>query len=731
MTSETEARTEYLDEQQPQRAPTPFRRLDRLLERAVLAARVAYGPEAMADPFRGLHISPQDVERLLAREPGVPVLQPRAEHDGESPVDPWSGVEARLAWLATAYGLSTFDLDVILIALVSELDLRYERLYAYLQDDVTKKRPSIDLALNLLSADSDDRLANRRHFTPNAPLIYHHLLRLVADPSQVQPPLLSHYLKIDERIVSFLLGSDEIDARLAPTVSFVVPDSTLDELWLPAEVGRRLTLLIDGQQTQERGLLFYFQGPHGVGKQSTAEALCRKLGRGLLVVDGERLLQADDLPFDVALLLVSREADLQQAAIYWEGFDALLAERPDVADGQAVRDAQRDALVQMLGRRGVAFLAGDRLWEPADGLRATPFVRVQFPKPAYAERLQLWRTSLNGASHDGVEAVLPALAARFRFSGGQIHDAAATAHNLARWRDPENGHVAAEDLYTASRLQSSRKLNALAQKIVPHTTWDDIVLPADRMQQLQELCNQLKYRAVVYDQWGFGRKLAHGTGVCALFTGPSGTGKTMAAEIIAAELGLDLYRIDLAAVVSKYIGETEKNLERIFTSAADANAVLFFDEADALFGKRSEVRDAHDRYANIEVAYLLQRIESYEGLVILATNLRQNMDEAFVRRLQFIVDFPFPDEAHRRQIWQVLFPAETPRSADIDIGYLAQRFRLAGGNIKNIVLGAAFLAAADGGAVTMGHLLQATRREHQKMGKVLTEAELAGPVVIA
>ena len=384
-------------------------------------------------------------------------------------------------------------------------------------------------------------------------------------------------------------------------------------------------------------------------------------------------MQTDDLSFDMALRLISREAELQQAAIYWEGFDALLAR-----NRKAPRDTQcaRPSATPSCGcwAQSLAFLAGDTLWEPAGDARATSFVRVEFPRPAYAERLQLWRTSLNGASRNGVEAALPALAARFRFSGGQIRDAAATAHNLARWRDPENGHVAAEDLYAASRLQSSQKVATLAQKITPHYTWDDIILPADRVQQLRELCNTVKHRAVVYDQWGFGRKLAHGTGVSALFSGPSGTGKTMAAEIIAAELGLDLYRIDLAAVVSKYIGETEKNLERIFSAAEDANAVLFFDEADALFGKRSEVRDAHDRYANIEIAYLLQRMERYEGLVILATNLRQNMDDAFVRRLQFIVDFPFPDEAHRRRIWQAQFPAETPRDA-------RHRHRLPGGAV--------------------------------------------------
>ena len=265
------------------------------------------------------------------------------------------------------------------------------------------------------------------------------------------------------------------------------------------------------------------------------------------------------------------------------------------------------------------------------------------------------------------DADLPAVAAKFRFTGGQISDAAATARNLARWRDPEDGHVTATDLYAASRLQSNRKLADLARKITPHYTWPDIVLPADRMAQLREICNTVKYRAQVYDAWGFDRKLALGKGLNVLFAGPSGTGKTMAAEIIAGELGLDLYKIDLSTVVSKYIGETEKNLARIFAEAETSNAILFFDEADALFGKRSEVRDAHDRYANIEIAYLLQKMEEYEGVVILATNLRKNMDDAFVRRVHFTVEFPFPAEADRRRIWEQIWPAETPRSPELDL----------------------------------------------------------------
>jgi SpoVK/Ycf46/Vps4 family AAA+-type ATPase len=230
---------------------------------------------------------------------------------------------------------------------------------------------------------------------------------------------------------------------------------------------------------------------------------------------------------------------------------------------------------------------------------------------------------------------------------------------------------------------------------------------------------------LVMGTWGVGRKLASSNGVTILFAGPPGTGKTMAAEVIASELGLDLYKIDLSTIVSKYIGETEKNLERIFGEAQSSNAILFFDEADAIFGKRSEVKDAHDRYANIEVSYLLQRMEAYDGVTILATNLRANLDDAFTRRLQHAVDFPFPEEEYRLRIWQTLFPPDVPRQPDLDFAPLAKRFKLAGGNIRNVIVGAAFLAAADGGSVTMSHLLHGTRREMQKMGRLMNEPDLA------
>jgi SpoVK/Ycf46/Vps4 family AAA+-type ATPase len=264
----------------------------------------------------------------------------------------------------------------------------------------------------------------------------------------------------------------------------------------------------------------------------------------------------------------------------------------------------------------------------------------------------------------------------------------------------------------------------LAQKIDPKYSWDDIVLPADQLSQLKELCSQAKYRYKVYGDWGFDRKLSLGKGMNAMFSGPPGTGKTMAAEVIADALQLDLFRIDLSQVVSKYIGETEKNLHQIFLEAQAGHAILFFDEADALFGKRSEVKDAHDRYANVEIGYLLQKMEEYEGVAILATNLRQHIDDAFLRRMTFVVEFPFPDVEYRRRIWQVVFPEAAPISEDVDFDLLAREIKLAGGNIKNIALRAAFFAAANGGRISTSHLWQAALREHQKLGRTWTSMEL-------
>ena len=343
---------------------------------------------------------------------------------------------------------------------------------------------------------------------------------------------------------------------------------------------------------------------------------------------------------------------------------------------------------------------------------------IEAREPGYEERRRQWEAS-TGAQSDGVD--FAHLAATFRLGSAEIRSAGRMARGLADWRGADG--VSLGDLQSGARLQSQPRLSDVAQRIEARYGWDDIVLPPERITQLREIAFQVLHQHVVYEEWGFASKASLGRGVSALFVGESGTGKTMAAEVVATELGLDVYKIDLSGLVSKYIGETEKNLARVFDEAQGANAILFFDEADAVFGKRTEVRDSHDRYANIEVSYLLQKIEEYDGIVVLSSNLRANLDEAFLRRLKAIVDFPFPQEEDRRRIWGLNLRADAPLAEDVDLDFMARQFRVAGGNIKNIAVLGAFLAVEEGASIAMRHLIRATRREYQKLGRLVTESD--------
>jgi SpoVK/Ycf46/Vps4 family AAA+-type ATPase len=461
--------------------------------------------------------------------------------------------------------------------------------------------------------------------------------------------------------------------------------------------------------------IFYFKGPYGVGKQSAAEAACHELRKRLLYIEGDILIDSEGLSFEEKLTLVLRESKLQGAAIYWKGFDALLSEDKRTTLGFLLKALEE--------HHGLTFLSGEEGWEPRDALHQRTFASIVFSVPAFGERLELWQRSLNGNTPISSDLDLYSLSNKFILSGGQIRDIVATARNHALKKGSENENLNMKTLYTACRAHSNQKLSELSKKIKPKFTWNDIVLPQDKLSLLNEIINHVKYKQKVYVDWGFEEKISLGKGLTVLFSGPSGTGKTMAAEIIAGELDLDIYKIDLSLIVSKYIGETEKNLSKIFAEAETSNAILFFDEADALFGKRSEVKDSHDRYANIEIAYLLQKMEEYEGITILASNLRKNLDDAFVRRIKFIIEFPIPDEPYRYQIWQVHLPRQAPIEEDLDFEFLARNFKLTGGNIKNSVLHAAFLSASEESTINMKHIVQGIQREFQKAGKVCVKGD--------
>ncbi|MGH9760307.1 MAG: ATP-binding protein, partial [Blastocatellia bacterium] len=354
-----------------------------------------------------------------------------------------------------------------------------------------------------------------------------------------------------------------------------------------------------------------------------------------------------------------------------------------------------------------------------------PMVTFEVNRPTSAEQRAAWVAEM-GALAGSLNGQISELVSQFNLPLRGIRSSAAEAVSFA---DPsaepaETPSELGRRLWDACRVQSRARLEDLAQRIEPAAGWDDIVLPELQLRILRDIAVHVRRRALVYEGWGFGTKGERGLGISALFAGVSGTGKTMAAEVLAGHLRLDLFRIDLSQVVNKYIGETEKNLRRVFDAAEESGAILLFDEADALFGKRSEVKDSHDRYANIEVSYLLQRMETYRGLAVLTTNLKEALDTAFMRRIRFIIQFPFPDANNRREIWRRVFPVEAPTDR-LDIDKLA-RLNVAGGNIRNIALNAAFLAADAGEPVRMGHLLRAASAEYAKIGKPLSDAETGG-----
>ena len=674
-------------------------------------------PDGM-DDLRGLFISEDEVNAILRTAPygleaeicsGMEYEEIKTinrEIDRKKVESIKKGKELRLPLLEKLFHLTPFEMDILLICLASELDLRYEKLYSYLHDDVTKKRPTVDLVINLLCHSIEERFDARKHFSLTAPLIRNRLVYLVSDGSDWQLPLLSKFIKVDERIIGFILGADEIDPRIRDFSSVIEAERSFGDITSSKDDRNTLMDLISWHSSSKAPPMLFFHGLYGTGKKMTAEAVCMELGTPLLMVKMNASIASKS---SETLDIIIREALLQNSSLYLDGFDALLREGAGVTGTD---------LIEVLDPfPNWVFLSGELPWEPAAVLKNHRFINHAFPLPSFTLRKRLWESFLSGYGSVSDDVDINAIASKFNFSGGQIKDAIFTARNTAMAKKPGESELSMADLYHGCKAQSNKKLAVLAKKTDPHYAWEDIVLPKDTKDQLEEVCGFIKCRGTVYADWGFDKKLSTGKGLNILFSGPSGTGKTMAAEVIAREASLDLYKIDLSHVVSKYIGETEKNLKKIFQEAETSNAILFFDEADALFGKRSEVKDSHDRYANIEISYLLQKMEEYEGVSILATNLYQNMDEAFVRRLQVIIEFPFPNEEYRRRIWEVIFPGEAPLGDDIDFGVLAREVKLAGGNIKNIALAAAFYAADDGGVIQVQHLVRAAQREYQKLGR--------------
>jgi hypothetical protein len=599
--------------------------------------------------------------------------------------------------LCDAFGLSPFERDVLLLCAGIELDSSFAALCAAAGRNSQRAFPTFALALAALVG------AHWSALTPAAPLRRWRFIEVTTGET-----LTAGALRIDERVLHYLTGVSYLDARLQGLVEKLPPHGELPGSH--RELAGRVANLAARFGKTSAWPAINFCGDDRDGMRAVAACAGASLRMQL------HSIRASDIPTSVAerdalSRLWEREAVLMNSALFID------YDEPEHA--RAV-----GAFIESV--RGMIFVASR---EPLRQSKRRA-VRFDVNKPAAAEQRELWQSAL-GQVAPQLNGHLETLTAQFSFGAEGIRAASAQAlQGLLSESDGEasrkEGAQEALDLvlWDACRMQARSRLDDLAQRIEPVAGWDDLVLPEAQLQTLRAVVAQVHARSRVYEDWGFAARGGRGLGISALFAGASGTGKTMAAEVIARELRLDLYRIDLSQVVNKYIGETEKNLRRVFDAAEEGGAVLLFDEADALFGKRSEVKDSHDRYANIEISYLLQRMEEYRGLAILTTNLKSVLDPAFMRRLRFVVHFPFPDHAQRAAIWQRIFPEETP-TENLDVSKLA-RLSVAGGNIRNIALNAAFLAAHDQDSVRMSHLLRAARGEYAKLEKNLADSEIAG-----
>jgi len=589
-----------------------------------------------------------------------------------------------LDMLCTLFALTTFERSVLLLCAGIELDATLAGICAQAQGDAARPYPTFSLALAALPD------AHWSALPPSAPLRRWHLIEIVAQP---HTPLTLSQLRVDERILHFLTGIQYQDERL---LGLLEPLSCEEEL-TPTQQALALRIAETWMKASSASPLLQLCGSDAISRRAIAAAGCEMAGLNCWAITAE-VIPTQPAELESLLRLWEREAALTGSALYL-----------DAENGES----NNAAVTRLLERLHSPLLLG--VQDRCHTLRRS-VITIETHKPTTAEQLQLWETAL-GAEHSApLNGHLPQLTSQFNLSCAAI-PAAHEALSIA----PDEETLPAE-LWRASRAQARTRLDDLAQRIEPVAQWDALVLPEAENQQLREIAMHVRQRAKVYDQWGFGALGQRGLGISALFAGPSGTGKTMAAEVLANALDLDLYRVDLSGVVSKYIGETEKNLKRIFAAAEDSGAVLLFDEAETIFGRRSEVKDSHDRYANIEINYLLQRMESYRGLAVLATNRKADLDPAFLRRIRFVINFPFPDAGLRAEIWRRIFPPQTPL-AELDVNRLA-RLNVAGGNIRNIALNAAFLAAEAGGPVRMEHLLRAARTEYAKIERPISDPDL-------
>ena len=716
-----------------------FVRLDERLHQAVSDfAQLAPSPDSV-DPvlrrFAGLYLDPAEMLKLLESKS---VNGTKADATASQRTNLASHMGPGTVWnrVAVSLGLTAIEQDILFLALAPEIDPKYERVFALLQDDVTRRRPTIGLALALLISGPLATIEHRSLFESQGRLRRY----LLVDFERCDANWLSWPLRLGEGVFSLLADETGLDSLLGGYQVDQLPGADAVQETL---VDHLASLVVGLERLSEPVRLVVF-GRRGSGKSRQIHAAIEALSRKRISLSLGALLTA---PLDELLRVegvLERRAALEPCVLHVvaDVFAGASHESGTLLGGSEASN------VEQRGGLGTDSSPGERavqklLLQASCGMpvimectatareaaRCVRWLRAQdavvVATPDVATRKSAWQGAL--ATAELTDRLAPGeidhLAQTFRFGAGPISRIVQTAAASADF---------SRSIWQGARRFATEALGDLAELITPRASREDLVVTPTEREQLDDLIRRVRHRSTVLTDWGFGDKIGHGKGTNAVFAGPSGTGKTMAAEVVARELGIPLFRIDTAAIVSKYIGETEKNIERIFVAAEGCDAILFFDEADALFGKRTEVQSAHDRYANLETAYLLQRIERHEGLVILATNLLNNIDSAFLRRFAQLVHFSAPDVPRRREIWRGIWPSATPLHDQIEsnLEILASRFNLSGGAIKNVALAAAYLAADEPTEtesrhpqVGLRHVEMALRQECRKLGRTTESIE--------
>ena len=657
-------------------------------------------------------------------------------------------VHLSLDYISRILNLSPSEYYTLVLCLAPEVDIKYEKLYAYLQDDITKKRPTLELVLRILAEKFEDRI-KIRDFIVNSVLFRYNLVEYTDN----QQNILSRPLKLDDKVVNFMLGINYYDNILDGLIAVYNPSQ---EEKLATKYQNHITNISSFKDLRIK-LLNYLNasaqsnnvtqskeetmascicllGKDNSGRKTLVKSVLKEKvepASALLILDSDVAKSISSSLDEIFRALIVR-ANLLNASVYIDNFNALLTEENEIKNIEILKKILWH--LKQIPNKQIIFIAGQHGTENDflfhhSYFPHNNFLQLKIPDLTIYDRIQLWNFFLDKSDLDlqDAEEEIKQISSKFNFTVGQIKSAINTAINLtmAEKADPIQKKISPRDLHNACSYESNKKLDKVSIKMDRNFSLKDIVLPVDRKMQLGDVINFVKNKNEVYYDWGFKEKMGLSNGLNILFTGESGTGKTMAAQIIANELEMEIYKIDLSILVSKYIGETEKNINRIFHEAQTSNAIIFFDEADAIFGKRTEIKDAHDRYANVEVSYLLQKLEDHDEIVILASNLKHNIDDAFIRRMHFIVEFPFPNEKERLEIWKNVFPQPSPYldKDSVDLEFLAVQFKTSGAMIKNIALSAAFLAASESSKIVMKHLIRATKRELEKKGKPILKAD--------